>query len=469
MISESYKNRIQELAGVLLEDNSGKLKGFGINDQVASYLVKLDDKLSIFVANITLAEFAKEEGIEGENLKELIPIINQNDYLNFLERNEGRINYVLEWVKSPDKGEINLRDIKDLSQAMEMAEAWHNAAPATGAIHDESGEIVKTYPKEGYYWIDLKTNSSRPEADAMGHCGTDSRATTLFSFRDKEKSPHVTIAYDANNKSLRQVKGRANKRPLPEYMKYVYDFLREMVNQGMLTDVGWSYGKDLEDDEINFIFEGKKDVLILSILEKNLKQNTYFQPPFTKEEIIAAIGKDKYKEYINKLLQKSLEIPSFNPKLKKGDIVDTIGLEGFNQYVKELFEKAIVNNQYQIGLSRNEIVRVVGEEQYNRYVHSILDKVLKDPVHQVTNMTKDELFAMLGDVGYKNYMKTLITNILESRDVNSENSLTYVLRKHGIPFEQEKLKAIAGPRAWFQYIKRLAMRGQSNIGAGIWE
>ena len=140
----------------------------------------------------------------------------------------------------------------------------------------------------------------------------------------------------------------------------------------------------------------------------------------------------------------------------------------FNQYIKDLFERAIVNHQYQIGLSKNEIVKVVGEEQYNKYVHSILDKVLKDPVHQTTNMTKDELFALLGDAGYKNYMKTLITSVLENRQINSEGSLTYVLRQHGILFDQEKLKAIAGPRAWFQYIKRLTMRGQSNIGAGIW-
>ena len=154
-------------------------------------------------------------------------ILNQNDYLNFLEKNEGRINYVLEWIKSPNRPEMDLKTIQGLSQAEELARVWHNNRTASGAIKDESGDVLEIYPKEGLYWIDLKTNRSEEEAEAMGHCGTDNNATTLFSLRDKNKSPHVTIAYNGDAKTLKQVKGRNNQKPLPEYMKYVYDFLED--------------------------------------------------------------------------------------------------------------------------------------------------------------------------------------------------------------------------------------------------
>ena len=466
MISETYSKRLQELAGILSEDNSGKLKSFGISDQVASFIVKLDDKLAMFIANITLAEFVKREHIEGHNIKEIIPILNQNDYLGFLEENEGRVNYVLEWIKSPNRPEVDIKTIQDLSQAEEMARAWHNNRTATGSIKDEAGDVIDVYPKEGLYWIDLKTNHSTAEAEAMGHCGTDNGATTLFSLRDKNKSPHVTIAYNGDAKTLKQVKGRNNQRPLPEYMKYVYDFLEKLVAKGVLVNVEWSYGKDLDDEEINFVFEGHKDVLIASILEKNLKQIKYVLPPFTKEEIIEVVGKEKYKEYITKLLNKSLELPYFNPKLKKGDIIDAVGLDGFNQYIKELFEKTIDDQRYQIGLPKNEIIKVVGEEQYNIYIHNLLDRVLQHPFNNKANMTKDELFALLGDAGYKNFINNLITKIVNG--VNSESSLKYALNQHGIAYDEAKVRAIVGAKVWFMFVKRVTMRGQSNIGNGIW-
>lgn len=468
MISEDYKKKILNLSGILLENNLKKLTDFGISDSIANYITNIDEKLSIFLINITLAEFAKSEGLEGGNLREIIPIINQSEYLNFLEKNVGRINYVVEWIKSPNREEVNLKDIKNLTQAFEMADLWHNSSEASGNISDESGDIVKTYPKEGYYWIDLKTNCSTQEKEAMGHCGKDTLATTLFSLRDKNKSPHATIAYDERNKSLRQVKGRANKRPLPEYMKYVYDFLRWMVDKDQIKNVKWSYGEDLTKDEINFIFEGRKDVLINSFLENNLKQLTYFQVPFTKEEIINTIGEKEYKEYLKNLINRSIELSTFNPKLKKNDIVFAIGEDGYESYVKEIFNKSLIDKRYQIGLPKNDIIRIIGEDQYNKYIHNVLDDVLRDPTRNTINLTKDELFAMLGELGYKNYIKELLSKILENNYVNSDSALSYVLRKHGIQMDKDKIKSIVSPKVWFQFIKKSLMKANSNIGAGIW-
>lgn len=258
MISESYKYRLQELAGILLEDNKFKLTKFGFTEQVAKVFTDIDDKLSMFFANIITKEYAKQQNIDKPNLKEVIPLIDQNELVSFIDRNNVPIAVILEWLKSPlRQGDVNLQQIKDLSQALEMAQEWHNNIEASGIIKDQSGEIIKEYP-DGFYWIDLQTNSSADEGQAMGHCGTDRRATTLFSLRDKSMSPHVTVAYNTDKKIVTQVKGRSNKRPIDKYMEYVFDFLKELSDTDRLDNFEWSYGVDLTREDIRKIFGPKK-------------------------------------------------------------------------------------------------------------------------------------------------------------------------------------------------------------------
>jgi|ERR1035437_7995709 hypothetical protein len=465
LISESYKKRLQELAGVLVEDNSGKLKGFGISDDAAKFIVGIDDKLAMFLTNITLFEFAKQEGIKSKNIKEIIPIINQGDYLQFLHNNKEKLNYVLEWIKSPFRqGELNLKDIEDLSQAYEMADAWMKSLEATGFIKDESGDIIKTYPADGMYWIDLKTNNSCAESNAMGHCGRDGKATTLFSLRDKEKSPYVTIGYNENTKTVTQVKGRQNKRPIDKYMKYVFSFLMEMVKSNKLINFEWSYsphGPDLTSEEINYIFEGNLGVYINSMLERNLKDTIYTPISFSRDEIINATGKEKYSEYINKLLLKNLESPSFRLKLKKGDIITVVGQEKYKEYLNQLINKVIENPAYKISFPKADIVSVVGEDRYNQYVNGILSKVLENPIKHQIDMEKDELFALLGADKYKEFTNNIVKQIVNAS--KTENTLEYLMGKHKLTMPLDKVKEIVGAKNWFMFLKRSHEAGQSNL------
>lgn len=257
-LTENFKNRLLRLSGFLMEGKEDKLIKLGFNEALARLLLNIDEKYALFLGDISAREFAKNNNINKENLKEILPLINQGELASFIQRNENTIINILEWLKSPLRvGEINLREIRTLTQAWELAHNWHNSLEATGKIEDESGDIFKTYP-DGMYWIDLKTNRSPEEGQAMGHCGTDSRATTLFSLRDKNKEPHVTIAYNANKKIITQVKGKANKRPLDKYMQYVFDLFKEMSNNGLIEDFKWSYGTDLNDLDIKQILGPKK-------------------------------------------------------------------------------------------------------------------------------------------------------------------------------------------------------------------
>jgi hypothetical protein len=110
---------------------------------------------------------------------------------------------------------------------------WHREIKASGKILHEKGKVIKSFP-DGYYWIDLLTNSDRGEANAMGHCGTTS-SDTILSLRKRSDGGHiepfVTIAidYQEDDKEtydiIHQIKGKGNKKPIAKYYPYIVELL----------------------------------------------------------------------------------------------------------------------------------------------------------------------------------------------------------------------------------------------------
>ena len=82
-------------------------------------------------------------------------------------------------------------------------------------------------------WVELKSEKSLGiEGKLMGHCvgGYASRVaggeTKIFSLRDNDNQPHVTV--EVTNGKIVQVKGKGNKPPVEKYVQYVKDFLNKM-------------------------------------------------------------------------------------------------------------------------------------------------------------------------------------------------------------------------------------------------
>ena len=85
------------------------------------------------------------------------------------------------------------------------------------------------------YWYDLKTDSCPIEADRMGHCGGDGRATTLYSLRYKNKkqqksSSYVTVAYNPDTDSIYQIKGKFNNAPDKKYYEHIAWLIKALGN-----------------------------------------------------------------------------------------------------------------------------------------------------------------------------------------------------------------------------------------------
>ena len=267
-----------------------ELQEIPFDEEVKSYLRSVEYDMGIELGVLALRDFIKltsnlSEVPNTNDVNLLINSINQKDFLYFLKRNENALVTIAQWVDSPLRQEqegvltdkiqfIKDKNFKDLSDALEYANEWHTSLPATGVLKNPTaGRIIERYP-DGYYWVDLGTNKSTDEAQAMGHCGTDFRATTLLSLRDEKGEPHVTVAYDADEKQVRQVKGKQNKKPVEKYMQYVKEFLKKLVKEDKLVGFEWSYptfGSDLNDEEVREIMMANKK-LYFQQLKKGVQQ-----------------------------------------------------------------------------------------------------------------------------------------------------------------------------------------------------
>ena len=97
---------------------------------------------------------------------------------------------------------------------------------------------------DGYYWYDIGNTDCEIEAGKMLHCGTDPRATTMYSLRVPNKDPEVefgrdhwvTVAYNEKTKTVHQIKGRDNGPPDKKHWKKIVDLLNHLGIEKMEED-----------------------------------------------------------------------------------------------------------------------------------------------------------------------------------------------------------------------------------------
>jgi len=103
-------------------------------------------------------------------------------------------------------------------------------------LHDIETEEQKIHTfDDTSYWYDLQTDTCPIEADRMGHCGGDGRATTLYSLRYKRKErqksdSYITVAYNPDTETIYQIKGKFNKAPDKKYFKHIAWLIEKLGN-----------------------------------------------------------------------------------------------------------------------------------------------------------------------------------------------------------------------------------------------
>lgn len=355
----------------------------------------IDAAISYLDYDISKHEFSEflkiGNSYKNEKIQKNLKVINDFININLLDQNpdysnsfNDDINYVLDWLKSPIRTEkVNLSEL-NLAQAVKKSDEWHNSLKATGKIKDEQGKVLIEFDDD-FYWIDLQTKSSRAEADAMGHCGTTQEGDTLLSLRDKNKSPHVTVAYD-NDGVIYQMKGRNNKKPIEKYYPYIY---RLLVDPDLKPKYfGYEYKKsedfnlsDFDKKTFNKVFQYNPNLIYKSLsydielfkgivkknyLDKDDIKKVLFNSDISIELFFALIDEDIFEDIELKTIFNDINSEPINK------LTDAVVLKLFDKNIitrEQLCEKfselKIIDNRLYIDGDKDDLEYILDDSILN--------------------------------------------------------------------------------------------------------
>jgi hypothetical protein len=147
---------------------------------------------------------------------------------------ENEIKHVLDYFKSLDDRELNKLAKISVDEALKKAEDWTKALTKKVTLDEgpEDVEIVRTY-KDGFNWKRLLTAQAlNREGRLMKHCvgsyanDVKKNRTRIYSLRDPENKPHLTVEMNPKLTEIQQMKGFANNPIKPKYISYAKDFIK---------------------------------------------------------------------------------------------------------------------------------------------------------------------------------------------------------------------------------------------------
>jgi hypothetical protein len=291
---------------LLLEakDKRETIKKFADSPEIYDWAYDLNPKLSVWIAGSFCEELKKVRPdylkVIQDKDKDSFPYLGLVKDIKYMQNTlNDKYKYVIDWIMSPVRNQNQQINFKGLTidDAYKKSEQWHKSLDATGQIRDEAGTKIMVFP-DGWYWIDLQTNYSKDEANAMGHCGNTHRDNTLLSLRHN-KEPHVTAAYNSEGHFIAQMKGRNNKKPNTEYHPYIVSLLLNTDKKYRVDmfDLEYDNGgdfniSDLDTESLTKVLKAKPSLLLdsdnVDIIETALKRKI-----ITEDELINKIKENK--------------------------------------------------------------------------------------------------------------------------------------------------------------------------------
>ncbi|AQU89195.1 hypothetical protein B0W47_16565 (plasmid) [Komagataeibacter nataicola] len=191
-------------------------------------------------------EFAKEwmkkrlESYAKKNDYNLPPedeITNTRDWLHGLQEEDPKLANKIDRISwEAGQGHQEKWHDKLAKKAEKLSEFRGNPDDITPMIKYE----------DGFQWVKLDTPEAKDfEGNAMGNCvgkgGYDNK--TIFSLRDKDNFPHVTIEYDEKTKTIQQMKCKGNSEVTDDYMPVVKNLMMELKPEH-IYDIDNAVSKD---------------------------------------------------------------------------------------------------------------------------------------------------------------------------------------------------------------------------------
>ena len=305
--------KIQKIMGVrnLITEASKKdvlVNKLGLKEEHAEFFDRTCGGLSIMIFKKYLRfifQFMKNSpGEEFTTLseKEVIEALNRNSSIPAAHKQ--RIQSIMDWVRVGLNGRLNQYQDSTFSELYDKSEEWHNSLNlGQGDInYKEENTIIKDFRDadgNGFYWVDLNTNTSDEECKRMGHCGRTGSDKNLYSLRENKKLPggkftlnksHLTSSI-GDNGILYQLKGPKNSKPQEEFHQYILPLFFVLGGGGeevdfLIKGFGSEYASDLDfkitdlpDDTIKELYTQRPELFESYSLRSKLKEMGLIEMP----------------------------------------------------------------------------------------------------------------------------------------------------------------------------------------------
>jgi len=251
---------------LLIEGPLDKMRNMGIPEEIGAWIIDFLPEYSKNHASWYAKEFAnsfhqfkdylKQYRVAKKKGKDPAFISTLFDKIKEVISNTSEdIRIVDEWAKKTNSNLTNKKKTKVLiGEKLETVPFDLASAVKTSKNYFkiQDGNVFMTL-SNGWNWLDRETNFCSIEAKMMRHCGmADNSDSTLFSLRDPEGFPHVTVEVliEEDGSTIYQVKGKANSSPDRKYWNSIFELLRNPDIQLKNYHAVGHHGGDLTWDMI---------------------------------------------------------------------------------------------------------------------------------------------------------------------------------------------------------------------------
>lgn len=276
----------------------------GLDPEIAEWFDRTCGGLAVIMFKKWMKRFLDTISQYQEGTTEKDVIVQINKLKNIPSSDRQRIQSIMDWVRVGLNGRLNQYQNLEFSELYDKSREWHDSLSlGQGDInYIEENTIVKDFRNEngeGFYWVDLNTNSSDEECNRMGHCGRTGSNNNLYSLRETKKLPggkftlnrsHLTASI-GNDGILYQLKGPKNSKPQEEFHQYILPLFFVLGGRGeqedyLIQGFGSEYASnldfkitDLPDETIKQLYEQRPELFESYSLRKKLKEMGLIEMP----------------------------------------------------------------------------------------------------------------------------------------------------------------------------------------------
>ena len=388
-----------------------------IKHNVRNYIIKQRPIQLIESLNEVMENWA----IEGVKNKTLSKVILDNEF-------KDEILHVIDYLRI----EYENKDLTRLTvpEAIKQSIEW--VKNQKKVEDDMSGRVKFMNCENGYSIVEITSKQALEyEGYQMNHCvgyyyvkPMLQKLNRVFSLRDENNIPHVTILYDVNSETIKEIKGNSNNKVKPEYQKELIKFFNNF-NFRKMNDYDYIPNIDYNAKSFVFYTDQKKtssNKKHMNIFEYDkIRVNHYIETNFPEKvikESVYLIEITKCQESIFDKIFLFLNIKNINNLDLK--IINKINAKSLEIKNIENSLGVIENNNIEALRINNKIKKVCIAEIKSNSVR----KVIIEPEQQLTIDKLDFSEALyLTELSISNcIVKEIIlpSNIANIRVINSE-------------------------------------------------